>query len=164
MILTSKDFTIINSELVLLNSRGFSLVFFSAQQCSYCDEFKPYFDFVADRVTGCNFFLCDMSQEKQLEQASQYTKTPITYVPLVLLFANGKIINQFFPDEQNPHNNTNLLVKFLQDSTNIHHTSQGVNNPYGGIPYNLNPSRSKTKTCKLADMYTKVTYPNPINK
>lgn len=159
MILTSKDFTVINSELVLINSRGFSLVFFSAQHCSYCDEFKPYFDFVSARVTGCNFFFCDMSQEKQLEQMSQYTKTPITYVPLVLLFANGKIINQFFPDEQNPNNNADLLVKFLQDATNIYNAPQVVNNPYGGIPYNLNPSRSKTRTCKLSDMYTKMTYP-----
>lgn len=159
MILTSKDFTVINNELVLINSHGFSLVFFSAQHCSYCDEFKPDFDFVSSRVTGCNFFFCDMSQEKQLEQMSQYTKTPITYVPLVLLFANGKIINQFFPDEQNPNNNAHLLIKFLQDATNIYNTPQVVNNPYGGIPYNLNPSRSKTKTCKLSDMYTKITYP-----
>jgi len=159
MILTSKDFTVINSELVLINSRGFSLVFFSAQHCSYCDEFKPFFDFVSGRLTGCNFFFCDMSEEQQLEQMSQYTKTPITYVPLVWLFANGKIINQFFPDEQNPNNNADLLVKFLQDATNTYNAPKVASNPYGGIPYNLNPSRSKTRTCKLSDMYTKMTYP-----
>lgn len=159
MILTSKDFTVINSELVLINSRGFSLVFFSAPQCGYCDEFKPYFDFVSRRVTGCSFFFCDMSEERQLEEASQYTKTPITYVPLVLLFANGKIINQFFPDEQNPNNNADLLVRFLQDATARYNAPQAVSNPYGGIPYNLNPTRSKTRTCKLSDMYTKITYP-----
>lgn len=157
MILTSKDFTIVNSELVLLNSRGFSLVFFTAPHCGYCEEFKPYFEFISRRVTGCNFFFCDMSEERQLEEVSQYTKTPITYVPLLLLFANGKIINQFFPDEQNPSKNTDLLVKFLQDATARYNTPQVVNSPYGGIPYNLNPTRSKTKTCKLSDMYTQIT-------
>jgi len=159
MILTSKDFTTLNGELVLFNKRGFSLVFFTAPHCVYCDEFKPYFDHVSHRVTGCNFYFCDMSEEIQLKQESQYTKTPITYVPLVLLFANGKIINQFFPDEQNPNNNTELLVKFLQTTTSKYSTPQVVNSPYGGIPYNINPNRSKTRICKLSDMYTKMTYP-----
>jgi len=160
MILTSKDFTIVNGDLTLINNRGFSLVLFTAPQCKYCDEFIPYFEYISHRLTGCNFFFCDMSEERQLEQASQYTKTPITYVPLVLLFANGKIISQYFPDEQNPENNTDLLVNFLKETTTKHNTTQTVSSPFGGIPYNLNPTtRSKTKTCKLTDMYTKMTYP-----
>jgi hypothetical protein len=77
----------------------------------------------------------------------------------VLLFFNGKIINQYFPDEKNPNNNTELLVKFLQATTSKYITPQVVNSTYGGIPYNLSTNRSKTKTCKLSDMYTKMTYP-----
>lgn len=162
MILTSKDFTIIDGELSLVNTRGFTLVFFTAPQCTYCDEFKPYFEYVSRIVRGCNFYFCDMSEERQLEQTALYTKTPITYVPLVLLFANGKVIKQYFPDEQNPDNNIGLLVKFLQDTISAKNTPQVVNSPYGGIPYNLNTTRSKTKTCKLSDMYTKMTYPKNI--
>lgn len=162
MILTSKDFTIIDGELALINRHGFSLVFFTAPQCVYCDEFKPYFEYVSKTVKGCNFYFCDINEEIGLKQATSYTKTPITYVPFVLLFAYGKKEKQFFPDEENPDNNVKLLVNFLQDTISRHNanTPQTVESPYGGIPYNTNPARSKTKICKLTDMYTKMTYPN----
>jgi|Laugresu1bdmlbsd_1035121.scaffolds.fasta_scaffold61739_2 hypothetical protein len=161
MNLTYNDFTISNGELVLANSRGFSLVFFTSPYCEYCEDFSKYFNFVALRVTGCNFYVCDITVEKQIYMASQNTKTPITYVPLIFLFADGKIIGQYFPDEQKPENNINLLLKFLQETTTRLKPSQTENLPYGGIPYNLNTSsiRSKTKTCKITDLYSKMTYP-----
>lgn len=125
MFLTSRDFTIFKNELIKPNDKGFSFVFFFTQECPYCDDVKLAFHNLAQSInSGCNFYYCEV--DSALQQMSGFTNTPITYVPLLLLFAEGKILNQFFPDENNPLNNEILMKNFLKQSTQQYITAQNA--------------------------------------
>jgi len=43
-----------------------------------------------ERLTGCQFAMCNVSLCKDVVQASRNTIAPITYVPLMLFYYNGK--------------------------------------------------------------------------
>jgi len=115
-------------------------------------------------IRGVNFAYMDVSQNNyQLSNMSIGTKTPIQYVPHLLLFAHGRVIAQFFQDEDNPKNNIPKMQHFIAEniqryqqsqSTRIAGSSNGSslqeegNNipPYTiGIPGNL----ASRKVCKL---------------
>jgi thiol-disulfide isomerase/thioredoxin len=163
MFINSREFVLKDRDLVKRNDHGFTFVFFFTPDCVYCDDVKPAFIHLSKVIKGCNFFFCDVS-DGYLPAISAQSKTPITYVPFVLLFANGQIIGQFFPDEDNPANNTARMSAFIKTTTDQYvQRISGAGSkqtpepepdrpPYAfGIPYN----RSSRRVCKLySDAYT----------
>ena len=164
MFLTPNDFAIQNGELVKLNDQGYSFVFFFTTNCQWCDDVKPAFNDLSKMIRGVNFAYMDVAQNKwQLINMSHMTSTPIEYVPLLLLFANGRQIAQFFHDEDNPKNNIPKMQNFIMintrqtQSTRIRGGSSSIGPPQGGgsdipaysigIPGNL----ASRKVCKLYD-------------
>lgn len=164
MFLTPNDFAIQNGELVKPNDQGYSFVFFFTNDCKWCNDVKPAFDYLSRMIKGVNFAYMDVSQNNwQLLNIG----APIKYVPLLLLFANGRCIAQFFQDEDNPQNNIPMMQNFIMANT-LHHQQQtqstrirssrgsGAGPSQGGddipaysigIPGNL----ASRKVCKLYD-------------
>ena len=172
MFLTPNDFAIQNGELVKPNDQGYSFVFLYTNDCLWCDDVKPAFNYLSRVIRGVNFAYMDVSQNNwQLRNMSFRTGTPIEYVPFLLLFANGRQIAQFFQDEDNPQNNIPKMQNFIitntrqhqqqAQSTRIRGGAGGSNSGAGpsqgsandipaysiGIPGNL----ASRKVCKLYD-------------
>jgi hypothetical protein len=62
--------------------------------------------------------MMDVDQEnKRIVSISQRSKTPLKYVPYMILYANGRPIAQFFPDEDNPESNYEKMRAFLVKQT-----------------------------------------------
>jgi thioredoxin-like negative regulator of GroEL len=91
--LTRDDFrlTLMNSMTVLSHEiKGFSVVLFYSPQCVYCKQFIPIFKHLPDVLNGCQFAMINVSVNKSLVTLSQQSNTPITYVPLIILYINGR--------------------------------------------------------------------------
>jgi len=153
MFLTANDFAIQNREIVKPNDQGYSFVFFFTNECKWCNDVKPAFNYLSKMIRGVNFAYMDVSQNNwQLVNMSLRTNTPIEVVPLLRLFANGKQIAQFNQDEDNPQNNITKMQQFIRENTTRQSTriiGSGTSNeipPYSiGIPGNL----ASRKVCKL---------------
>jgi len=146
MFLTYHDFDVQQNELVLKNLPGYYFVFFTQDGCTYCRDLKPIFDRLESMTTGCNFVYVDVDQgNQQVVSMSHATNNPIEYVPLLLLYINGRCVDRFIPDEKAPSNNLTHMSNFLLShskqpqktaSTNQASTSSRIP-PYSiGIPGN----------------------------
>jgi thioredoxin-like negative regulator of GroEL len=96
LFLTTDDFDIIkgskNNNILTNSIKGFSLILFYSPQCPYSQELLPIFKKLPNSFGGCQFGIFNVSSQsnKQIIGLSKNTTTPITYVPLIMLFINGK--------------------------------------------------------------------------
>jgi thioredoxin-like negative regulator of GroEL len=152
MFLTPDDFFTNNNELCV-NVKGYSFVFFMTKTCRFCDDVKGPFNQLSQQIEGCKFAYMDVDQKQQQVVSMSYqTMSPISYVPLLVLFLNGRRVSQFFPDEENPSNNLKKMANFIvaacrhpsSSATPTTSAPKQQNNipPYSiGIPGNLASKR-----------------------
>ena len=156
MYLTPTDFTIQNGELVKINDQGYTFVFFYTSNCIWCKEIAPIFLSISNLINGVNFAYMDVSLENwKIRDMSLRTNSHIDYVPLFILYVNGRKKAQFFQDEENVQNNFSKMQNFImyntqqQQSTRIRGAFNHENSeipPYSiGIPGNL----ASRKVCKI---------------
>ena len=69
---------------------GFSLVLFYSTQCEHCHTLIPIFKQLPKNINGCQFGMINVGVNKQCVQMSRNTIAPITYVPYIVLYVNGK--------------------------------------------------------------------------
>jgi len=118
MFLTVNDFFIKNRELCN-KIPGYSFIFFTSNDCRYCNDVKPHFDKLSQAIQGCSFAYMDVAQNyQQIVQMADRTNNRIEYVPLLILYINGSRIAQYFPDEENPQNNYENMINFIFYHTN----------------------------------------------
>ena len=118
LFLTHGDFEIQNNELIL-KLPGYYFVFFTQQSCGYCHNLKPVFNKLDEMTSGCEFVYVDVDNEnRRIVSMSHTTEDPIEYVPLLRLYINGKCVDRFMPDEQNPSNNLAAMTNFLMSHSN----------------------------------------------
>jgi len=65
---------------------SFSLVFFYGPDCDHCDTMRPIFYKNSGMVQDCSFIMVNLKNNHNLIYISQQTKTPIKYVPYILLY------------------------------------------------------------------------------
>jgi thiol-disulfide isomerase/thioredoxin len=122
MFLTVNDFFIKNGELCN-KIPGYSFIFFTSNDCHYCNDVKPHFDKLSQAIQGCSFAYMDVAQNYQeIVQMAERTNSRIEYVPLLILYVNGIRMAQYFPDEENPQNNYQNMVDFI-----FYHTNKNKN-------------------------------------
>jgi len=148
------DFYIKNNKLYC-DKPGYCFVFFMTSSCEYCHILKPVFNELASEIKGVIFGYMDIEQlDYRLVRLSEHTQHHIKYVPLLVLFINGELVSQFFPDEENPSTNMykmeQFLAAFTQNVTQQTTTQQTTNqseakNYYFGIPGN----RATQNVCYL---------------
>jgi hypothetical protein len=64
----------------------FSLVFFYGPGCDHCNVMRPIFVRNSGILQDCSFIMVNLKNNPNLVHISKETKTPITYVPYILLF------------------------------------------------------------------------------
>ena len=69
---------------------GYSLVLFYSTKCQHCQSLIPIFKKLPQTVGGCTFAMVNVSQNKGLIAKSATTRSPIKYVPLLILHINGE--------------------------------------------------------------------------
>ena len=92
--------------------RGVSLVLFYSTKCSFCQNLIPIFKRLPGSIGGCQFGMINVSLEKEIIRMSAETIAPIEYVPLIILFVNGKPFIRY----DGPHDE-NSLRNFVLDVT-----------------------------------------------
>lgn len=118
----------------------FSLVFFNSANCVYCKDVLPAFAAVSSTIKGCTFAMMDVYQDNmRVVRMAERTKTPIAYVPYVIMYVNGNPLAIFNPDEDNPQANYNLLKKFIVDNANAARN--------GRSPAIMNVAHTDNKVC-----------------
>ena len=93
LFLTSDDFTVQDGTKgkILCNPiPSFSLVLFYSTQCKHCKTLIPIFKRLPGTISGCQFGLLNVGTNMKVVQKSKGTVTEIQYVPLIILYINGK--------------------------------------------------------------------------
>jgi len=102
LFLSSDDFQIAKGTKgdILTNSiPGFSLILFYSTQCQHCQKLIPIFKKLPGTIGGCQFGMINVSSNKNLVRLSKDTVAPITYVPYIVLYINGRPFMKY----QGPH-------------------------------------------------------------
>lgn len=94
LFLQSCDFNVQPStkggEIVCHNIRGISLILMYATKCEFCRRLIPIFRRLPGTVGGCQFGMINIETEKEMVRLSKNSLVPVTYVPLIILYVNGK--------------------------------------------------------------------------
>jgi thiol-disulfide isomerase/thioredoxin len=116
LFLQTADFNLQNGtkgKIMCNNVRGISLILFYSTKCEHCQKLIPIFKRLPGHIGGCQFGMVNISLEKQIIGMSMQTIAPIKYVPLIILFVNGKPFIRY----DGPHNEQEIKT-FVLEVTN----------------------------------------------
>jgi len=145
LFLNSEDFTISKGTKgnILCNTiPGFSLVLFYSNQCPHCAQLLPIFKRLPGTIGGCQFGMLNVSNNKMCVKMSKKTIVPIQYVPLIILYVNGRPFMKYSgAHEENDIKRFILEVakkinnkqKFSEDS-NVKENPRGIPDYSIGLP------------------------------
>lgn len=130
LFLTKDDFNIqrgINGDVLCIDVKDFCLLLFYAKTCVHCQNIIPVFKQLPGTIGGCQFGTVNIGVNKQLIDVSKNTTTPIKYVPLILLYYNGKPVMSF--KSHNQIVTENELRKFIIDVSKSLQQKQSFQQP-----------------------------------
>jgi thiol-disulfide isomerase/thioredoxin len=147
--LTEKDFFVQNGKkgpLLCCNTKGVTFVLFYAKSCPHCSDVFPIFQELPRILPSCQIALINVTSNMNVAQMSKDTTCPITYVPLMILFINGRPFMKYTGAKT-----LQDIYAFLQDVLNKLQTKRNFAVPQKdlldddvaqfangmGIPYNL---------------------------
>jgi thioredoxin-like negative regulator of GroEL len=87
-----------------------SLILFYSPQCLHCNKIIPVFKSMPQVLKGCSFAMVNVNTNRQLITMSQQSNTPITYVPLIILYYNGVPMSIY-----NSECDVNKIKQFIYD-------------------------------------------------
>ena len=93
LFLTSQDFSIqkgAKGPILCTNIQGFSLILFYSTKCEHCQNLIPIFKTLGGAIGGCQFGMINVSHNRQAVMMSRETISPITVVPYMVLYINGR--------------------------------------------------------------------------
>lgn len=137
LFLTSDDFKVHegkNGKILCHGIPGFSLILFYSTQCHHCQSLIPVFKRLPGTIGGCQFGMINVSTNKRCVLASQNTIAPITYVPYIVLYVQGKPFMRY----NGPYQESELR-RFVMEVANKlqskqRFSSDRVKTPAKGIP------------------------------
>lgn len=93
LFLSSDDFVLskgTKGNILCTSIPGFSLILFYSTQCPHCQNLLPIFKKLPGSINGCQFGIINVSTNKTCIRLSKDTISPITYVPYIILYINGR--------------------------------------------------------------------------
>ena len=155
LFLTTDDFTIAKGtkgNILSTQIPGFSLILFYSTQCVYCHTLIPIFKRLPGTIGGCQFGMLNVSTNKECVLKSRDTIAPITYVPYIILYVNGKPFMKY----SGPHDEGEIK-RFVHEVANNIQSKQKFSadkvkeSPGNGIPqYTIgHPLYGDDKRCYL---------------
>lgn len=115
LFLTSSDFSSQQGQrgnIVCNNIRGISLILLYSPKCEHSQKLFPIFKRLPGTINGCQFGIINVTQETDIIRLSKNSVAPIEYVPLIILYVNGKPFIRY----DGPHMETDIR-NFLIDVT-----------------------------------------------
>lgn len=91
--LTSDDFRLFDSQkgkVMCTGLKGISLILFYSKECDHCKKLLPIFKQLPFKISGCQFAIVNVSEQKECILMSQQTIAPLIEVPYILLYFNGR--------------------------------------------------------------------------
>lgn len=93
---------------------GISLILFYSPSCVHCSKLAfPLIKSMPNILRGCTYATVNIGTNKQLIDISKGTTTPITYVPLIILYYNGLPLFKYDGDA-----NVGMLKQFIIEVSN----------------------------------------------
>jgi hypothetical protein len=148
LFLSEEDFSIQNGkkgQLLCNNLPGVSLVLFYSKQCPHCVDLFQIFKTIPQIVFGCQFAMCNISTNVKVVRMSQKTIAPITHVPFVVLYVNGRPFMKY-----NGEKSLKAVAVFVNEvltriqskknfssSTKVDHGDDTIPEYSIGIPFNM---------------------------
>jgi hypothetical protein len=111
--------------------KDFSLVLFYSKNCKICPGVIEIFKRLAGKVSGCH--ICMTQMNKDIFKMSMGTNTPVEYVPLVILYTNGKPLIRCETEY-----NEQTLIDFIIDVSERLRKREDTTTyakPTGNVPY-----------------------------
>jgi|SRR3989344_1930342 len=91
--LSSDDFSMqqgVKGNVMCTQIPGLSLIFFYSVNCAYCKPLMQEFKKLPGTIGGCQFGIINIGQNIVCAKMSQNTIAPITYVPYIMFYVNGR--------------------------------------------------------------------------
>ena len=139
LFLTTEDFSVAKGtkgNILCHSIPGFSLILFYSTQCGHCQTLIPIFKKLPGSLGGCQFGMINVSSNKECVRMSKNTIAPITFVPYIVLYINGRPFMRY----QGPHDGNEIRRFVFEVSQKMQNkqTFSGDKNvkedPRGGIP------------------------------
>jgi len=113
--LSAENFVVMGTKQKILgiNAPGNVLVFFKMQKDNNCAEFEPVFASLARKEKRVSFAVLNISENREVVISSRETNTPITAVPVIILYINGRPHAKFNGTKNIP-SIQNFITKALQ--------------------------------------------------
>ena len=92
--LASKDF-IVADKILQLRSQVCALVMFYSTRCPACTDALPVFKAITSTVQGCRYGMINVTNEPDVVYMSKQTANEIRYVPIIVLYYQGKPVLQY---------------------------------------------------------------------
>jgi hypothetical protein len=97
--LTNKNFLLVGNQTKTLcvNVQGILLIYFKADSDTGCQTFDPVYAELVRKHPVIRYAICNFSegQNRQVVDMARSTSTPITSVPVLVLYADGKPFAKF---------------------------------------------------------------------
>ncbi len=126
LFLRAVDFSVQSGQrgdIVCNNIRGISLILMYSTKCQHCQRLIPIFKRLPGTIGGCQFGMINVSAETDIVLMSRNSISPIAYVPLIILYVNGKPFIRY----DGPHSEQDIR-SFLIEVTNKLQTKEKFSN------------------------------------
>lgn len=153
--LTSDDFSLdrgTKGEIMRHGIPGFSLILFYSTKCEHCQDLLPLFKRLPGAIGGCQFGIMNVSNNKRAVRMSRQTVAPITYVPYIVMYIDGKPFMRY-NGPQDINEIARFVIEVAQNVKSKQEFSQdAVKKPEDKIPeYSIGvPLCGDGKVCYLA--------------
>lgn len=141
LFLTDEDFFVgkgTKGPILCTNIPGFSLLLFYSNKCPHCKALDPIFRSLPGTIQGCQFGMININTNFNCVRLSKSTISPITYVPSIILYVNGRPFMRFVSKTTATREDlTRFVLEVGQKLQNQHKFSaeDGVKeDPRGKIP------------------------------
>lgn len=126
LFLSSEDFQITKGtkgDILCHSIPGFALILFYSTQCAHCKTLIPIFKKLPGTIGGCQFGMINVSSNKKAVMMSQNTIAPITYVPYIVLYINGKPFMRY----NGPHDSGEIRRFVIEVANKVQNKQQFSN-------------------------------------
>lgn len=137
LFLTSEDFAIAKGSkgnILCHGIPGFSLILFYSTQCKHCKTLIPIFKHLIGTIGGCQFGMINVSTNKKCVAMSRDTIAPISYVPYIVLYIQGKPFMRY----NGPHDGAEIRRFIIEVANKVQNkqkfSTETVKDPGKGIP------------------------------
>ena len=150
LFLQSDDFSVqkgMKGDILCHTIKGYSIVLFYSTQCVHCHSLIPVFKQLPGTIANCQFAMINVSMQKNVILMSRTTIAPITVVPYIMFYVNGKPYSKY-PGKHDPNEIKRFIMeisrslqgkqKFFEDeSTSKQSTKRQIPDFTSGIPKEL---------------------------